>query len=284
MIHGLNNTFLYAVTQLQCTCRKDSDTKVYSGTGFFVVKDNEPYLITNRHVAEPNYKNPSLDGYKLVEVVFHNRKFNEQTQKVDLEECRMINWNLQLPEDKNDDVACFYKMGVNNPFSINCFVPISFLATKEIIENKISVCDSIAFIGFPEVYDHKNNLAILRTGTISSDPRLDYSYSQLVDLGHVIAYEAFSKGGSSGSPVFALQKGFSVNGDFLKAREGFYREVCLVGINAGSVIHKVTLKDDVKYDEHQQLSYMYKSYIILDLIEKASVELKKTCNMPQNHK
>lgn len=272
MLHGLNNTFLYAVTQLQCTCRNGKDIKKYTGTGFFVVKDSKPYLITNRHVAEPDYKNPMLEGYRLTEVVFHNRIFNEQTHKVDLEECHMVIWNLELPDDPNDDVACFYKMAGVDPFCVSCFIPISFLATKEMIEKKIYVCDSIAFIGFPDVYDHKNNLAILRTGAISSDPRLDYSFSEDVNLGHVIAYEAFSKGGSSGSPVFALQKGFSVDGNIIKTSEGFFREVCLVGINAGSLTHTVKLKDDVKYDEHQQLSYMYKSDIILDLIKKASVK------------
>ena len=272
MLHGLTNQFLYAVTQLQCTCQKGSDIKRYTGTGFFIEKDKIPYLITNRHVAEPGYKDPSLEGYKLKEIVFHNRKYNEQTHKVDLEECHIVVWNLQVPEDPNDDVACLYKLGGLRPFSgVSCFIPMSFLATKEALQEKISVCDFIAFIGFPEVYDHKNNLAILRTGTISSDPRLDYSFSKEIDLGHVIAYEAFSKDGSSGSPVFALQKGFSIEGNFLKASEGFFREVCLVGINAGCLTQTVELKEDIKYKEHQQLSYMYKSDLIIDLIEKASI-------------
>lgn len=95
MIHGLNNRFLYAVTQLQCICKKGSDIKQYAGTGFFVVKDEQPYLITNRHVADPGYKDPSIEGYKLVEVVFHNRNYNRQTHKVDLEECHMVIWTSQ---------------------------------------------------------------------------------------------------------------------------------------------------------------------------------------------
>lgn len=277
MIHGLNNQFLYAVTQLQCTCQKGIDIKCYSGTGFFIAKDDVPYLITNRHVAVPGYKDPSLEGYKLKEIVFHNRIYNKNTNKVDLEECHLANWRLEIPEDPNDDVACFYRLEVKVPFSgVSNYIPISLLASKETLENRISVCDFIAFIGFPVVFDHKNNLAILRTGTISSDPRLDYSFSESVDLGHVIAYEAFSKDGSSGSPVFALQKGFSIDGNIIKAREGFYREVCLVGINAGCVNQTIKLKDDIKYQEHQQLSYMYKSYIIIDLIEKASAKKLKS--------
>lgn len=189
-----------------------------------------------------------------------------------MEECHLIKWDLYLPDNPNDDVACLSNMAGIGPFCVSNYIPITFLATKEMIENRISVCDFIAFIGFPEVYDHKNNVAILRTGTISSDPRLNYSYSKEVDLGHVIAYEAFSKNGSSGSPVFALQKGFSVDGNIIQVSAGFYREVCLVGINAGSFTLPVKLDGGVKYDEHQQLSYMYKSDVIWDLINKASAK------------
>lgn len=273
MIHGLGNEYLYAVTRLQCICRKGSEVRTYFGTGFFIDKEHKPYLITNRHVAEPSYNDASYEGCVLESIILHNRKYNSDTHKVDLEECKIVEWKLVLPNDLNDDVACFFDLQGTTPFSVTCYIPFTFLAPKEIFEAEISVCDFIAFIGFPAVYDHKNNLPILRTGTISSDPRLDYSYSEAKDIGHVIAYEAFSKHGSSGSPVFALQKGFRVGGA-ISTCDGFYRKVYLIGINAGSVTQTVKLKDDLKYDEHQQLSYMYKSYIVITLIEEAEQNWK----------
>ena len=137
-------------------------------------------------------------------------------------------------------------------------IPFSMLATDSQIENDLSVCDHVAFIGFPAVYDHKNNMPILRSGVISSDPRLDYSPDGL-DHGHIIAYEAFSTNGASGSPAFATQKGFKVAGG-LSASSGFFRPTLLIGINAGS--YKIN-------QTHQQMSYMYKSSQIIDIIQFA---------------
>lgn len=117
---------------------------------------------------------------------------------------------------------------------------------------------TIAIIGFPDVYDHLNNMPVLRAGVVSSDPRLNYSHCNQY-LGHRLAYEAFSTGGSSGSPVIALQKGFPL-GEGLNAPADFYRPVKLIGINAGCVTQS---------NVHQQMSYLYKSDIIRDLIIKA---------------
>ena len=139
------------------------------------------------------------------------------------------------------------------------------LADADFITNKLAACDRVALIGFPAgVWDVKNNLPILRSGVISSDPRLDYN-NQLSSAGHVIGYEAFSTGGASGSPVFALQKGFQIDGD-LNISDEFYRETRLIGINAASV-HMG--------DGHQQMSLMYKANYIMDLID-ACEEKKDT--------
>ena len=113
----------------------------------------------------------------------------------------------------------------------------------------------MAFPGYPPWYDRLSSRPILRTGTISSDPRFDYSHSGSYD-GECIAYEAFSFGGSSGSPVFTLQKG-------PRPGEGIsfpgFRDVMMIGINAGH------LKGD--HDTHSGISYLYKSSAILDIID-----------------
>ena len=69
--------------------------------------------------------------------------------------------------------------------------------------------------------------------------------------------EGFSTGGTSGSPVFAVQRGFKVGG-ILTAVEGFYCEVKVISINAGHF-----------YDLHRHsgISYLYKSSAILDIID-----------------
>src|SRR5262249_17785191 len=100
-----------------------------------------------------------------------------------------------------------------------------------------------------------NERPILRTGTISSDPRCDYSFSGRYD-GECLAYEAFSFGGSSGSPVFAVQKrprpgdGITFPG---------YRELLFIGINAGHL--------PTGSGQHSGISLLYKSFAILDIID-----------------
>ncbi len=136
-------------------------------------------------------------------------------------------------------------------------MPRQFLASRDKIHEELSVCDFVAFPGYPPWYDKLNNLPILRTGSIASDPRYAYSWTG-DDEGDCVAYEAFSYGGSSGSPVFAVQKGFKV-GNGLSG--GNYRELMLVGINAG---HLDTLGPQ---KHHSGISYFYKSAIILELLE-----------------
>ena len=94
-------------------------------------------------------------------------------------------------------------------------------------------------------------------GTIASDPRLNYSCYPGEPIASRIAYEGFSTGGASGSPVFAIQRGF-LTGDGISAPADFYREVKLIGINAGH------FKDQ---DGHSGISYLYKSSAIHDIID-----------------
>jgi hypothetical protein len=111
------------------------------------------------------------------------------------------------------------------------FISYDLIATVEKITNKLSACDFVAYPGFPDWYDKLNNNPIFRSGTISSDPRFNYSHKSEFN-GDCIAYEAFSFSGSSGSPVFAIQKGFPVGGA-IQTGENFYSPVMLIGINAG---------------------------------------------------
>jgi hypothetical protein len=96
---------------------------------------------------------------------------------------------------------------------------------------------------------------ILRTGTLASDPRYDYSWTNAFK-GQCLAYEAFSFGGSSGSPVFALQKGPKPGAGI--SFPGF-RDLMMIGINAGHL--------PTENSGHSGISYLYKSSAIVDLID-----------------
>jgi hypothetical protein len=146
---------------------------------------------------------------------------------------------------------------VGNAMSVDYILNYPSIADAAFI-NSMEVCDFVAFPGFPEWFDRESYRPILRVGTVASDPRYDYTNQQA--RGNCIAYEAFSFGGSSGSPVFALQKGFKMAAPL--TFEGF-RESKLVGINAGHLV-------ETEYRSHSGISYFYKATAILDLIDCTS--------------
>ena len=56
MHHGLNNIYIYAVTKIEIVITNETDKITIGGTGFFIKKDDNLYLITNRHVVQPEWK------------------------------------------------------------------------------------------------------------------------------------------------------------------------------------------------------------------------------------
>jgi len=281
MIHGINNNYLYAVSHAHVSFTNASGEGVkLSGTGFFVVKDRQLYFITNRHVIDIARQDAKYAGYVLDSIRFDVRKYDEKSRVVVANSYEAGLYRLTVPDEDLDDVACLshIKLIGENAIVENAF-PFELLADSYCLAHQMSVCDSVAIIGFPYVYDRLNDLPVLRAGVISSDPRLDYSYDENF-MGHVMAYEAFSTDGASGSPVIALQKGFSV-GERLSASDGFFRPVKIIGVNAGCII--IEFEQENKQEEeqkdkkegeqekgiHQHMSYMYKSDVIRELILEA---------------
>ena len=269
MNHGINNTLLYSACKVSSVfqCNATGKELKLAGTAFFTTnKKGEVCLITNRHMIEINYnrKDDKYKTFNLTALYVDNRRNNPQTGlPTDIVDLKIENLNkIQFSDQYENDIACLINVkiaGAENK-EIAFSVPYDFFATDEFIKTKLSVGDFVAFPGFPKWYDVHNNNPILRTGTIASDPRFDYSPDQNYK-GASMAYEAFSFGGSSGSPVFAMQKGFPVAG-IIQAGPDFYRPIKLIGINAGHL-------SDLGYAaQHSGISYMYKSSEILAIIDK----------------
>ena len=261
MFHGLNNQFLYSAYKITATFI-DEIGNVKSGTGtcFFVKNKNDTLcLVTNRHVLYISYKKNDdlLLKYSLKNIEISGKRERAKNNFPENDLSFSIAPNAKFSVDSKNDIACVTKIVPlsGHDISIDYFIPYSFLATESVFQQRLEVCDFLAFPGFPEWHDKRENRPILRTGTISSDPRFDYSYGDSV-RGACVAYEAFSYGGSSGSPVFAVQKG-------PKPGPGInfpgFRELLLVGINAG---HLKTL-DKL----HSGISYFYKSPAILEIVD-----------------
>lgn len=97
----------------------------------------------------------------------------------------------------------------------------------------------------------------MRRGSLSSDPKCNYCGPDMQVAGRALAYEAFSFGGSSGSPVFLAPFGVRLNDE----HPGNWRPPKLLGVNAG---HLLT-RDGKRH--HSGISYFYRSTIITELLE-----------------
>lgn len=261
MFHGLDNQFLYSAYKISATFVDSiGNVKIGVGTCFFVKnKFDALCLITNRHVVDISYKNSGNDyaDYTLRKIVVSGKSGRPGDNYPERDMSFSIVPEIKFHPDSENDVACITKIvPVEAGVRIDYFIPHSFLASGSDFQNKLTVCDFLAFPGFPEWHDKAASRPILRTGTISSDPRFDYSYGSSV-RGACVAYEAFSYSGSSGSPVFAVQKG-------PKPGAGInfpgFRDLLLIGINAG---HLKALENS-----HSGISYLYKATAILDVIDK----------------
>jgi hypothetical protein len=269
MNHGLNNTFLYTACRLTSIfkCQETGKPIPRPGTAFFVTnKMGQVCLVTNRHLVDIDYNEstPKYKNFVLTSLIIDNRQDDSETGlPTKIIELELENFNeLRFSETYENDIACIVGVKITGSESKEIAFPIDydFIADNEKLNSKLSVCDFVAYPGFPEWYDKLNNNPILRTGTIASDPRFNYSYKTETN-GECIAFEAFSFGGSSGSPVFAIQKGFPTSGA-IQAGENFYRPVMLIGINASH------LSVDGPDKQHAGISLMYKSSAILDIIDK----------------
>ena len=261
MFHGLDNRFLYSAYQLVCTFINGTGDKITcAGTGFWVKDQNSQLiLVTNRHVLDIAFADSQYAGFTLRQLRVSGKAADPSSGLPDIDQEWVADHSLiKYSNVPQNDIACLPAPAViNSPTSIKIdyWIPLNLLATKKDFESQIGICDFVAFPGFPEWHDKMQHRPILRTGAISSDPRYDYSWSSKYE-GECVAYEAFSYGGSSGSPVFAVQKGPKPGaGIFFPG----FRDLKLVGINAG---HLPAAKNT-----HSGISYMYKASAILDIVE-----------------
>lgn len=270
MFHSLRKPFLYAAYQLTSVFRDENNkSKSTNGTCFFVqsAPGRPALLVTNRHCVDLSYKDEKYRSHKLDHVAiggyFQMERFEEFTLPFASRERWVFSQNYA------EDVAVavnpkgFCASGRKTalvPFVVNK----EMLATENDFKVGLDVCDMVAFPGYPSWFDRNGWRPIMRMGSIASDPISDYRWSDRIPPARRLAYEAFSFGGSSGSPVFALAKGIKLGGGLTG---GYYRDEKLIGINCGH------LSDNDEFPSHHSgLSYLLKSTAVLDCLRAAEIE------------
>lgn len=259
MIHGLNKQVLYSAVKIEASFENAAlqKTKVVTGTAFFCKIKEVMLLVTNRHVLDLAYKESKYVGFVLTGLVLTGRLSDNALTKMSA----MFPVEILFHSDERNDVAVIncdhQKFATTSNVQVDFFIPEAMIAQAEDFHSDIDVCDFVAFPGYPVWHDQIENRPIMRVGTIASDPSKNYHYGEGDNAlsGDCVAYEAFSYGGSSGSPVFALQKGLQPGPGI---QFGAYRPARFIGINGGHLP-----SSDLA---HSGLSYFYRSSLLFDFV------------------
>ena len=256
MFHEPPKAFIYSAYRIETTHTSiDGSSISGSATGFILeIKKSTPYIITNRHVIDLNYRrvDNKYKDYKLTDLKITGRRSDDTVYTFRLHP----DAGFYLHSNSENDLVIIqaniyydnpaeFSKGFHWHFGMEHLPPPSFF------ESQLLPFDIVCYSGFPDQHDKFGNRPILRSGRISSDPKYDYSWDK-THHGSCVAYEGFSFSGSSGSPVFAPPRGLPSIPD---SRHGF-----LVGVNAGHVPNHPS--------GHSGISYFYKSSVIQEIISQ----------------
>lgn len=251
--------------------RTTSTTWPTRGTCFFIASSKKIVLVTSRHLLDKGYGTSSHGKFRLVSIKISGKMHDERgtpNSTVTISEGANDLGKLFFSRDEGNDVA-IYVSDAFDKSRIHYAIPKAALMPRTQFSTSLDLCDMVVFPGYPEWHDNVSGRPIFRFGVIASDPRYMYANTLAGRSvgGECLAYEAFSFGGSSGSPVFSLPKG--------RLRMGVpdyetVRPMKLIGVNAG---HLTGVKADAEGDygvHHSGISYFYRSSVVLDIVESIS--------------
>ncbi len=182
-----------------------------TGTAFLLKKENGDrakfLLFSNKHVFWGKKYKDNLLKEVILEITLHKKEADESYIMGSIHNFRMkiTKGNIDYHEHKDEeiDVAC---VNISEAFNIPDLKLNVRTIGPEHFENldlsKLYCGEKIIFIGYPAgFYDKTNFLPVVRTGTISSIPSVDFNGKAQI----LIDAQVFP--GSSGSPVFVPYQG-----------------------------------------------------------------------------
>lgn len=209
-----------------------ADPMAYEGTGFFVSMSDPHlpqgygfgYLVTNRHVAQPN-----IEKGTPCSVTKQTIRVNTKAAGADGGRNAIFNNNSKwvFPLDDSVDLAILPFFPDPRTFDVAA-IPVEMLATSaEIERNQISEGDSVLYAGFFYQFPGRFHLEpIIRQGIIAMMPD-EPLITTLGKPGMAYLADAHVFGGNSGSPIFVNTSGLR-NGGLLMGQQ-----YLLLGVIAG---------------------------------------------------
>lgn len=229
----------------------NGDKEIGLATGFVVDKNNKHYLVTNRHVVlacslDPDSAN--IGGWICANrlAILHNRyahlgESTWLTEELYSEPGHNKRWVEHPTLGGAVDIVAIPLVQTENVQ----FYPLDL----DLMKANVSVLpgDSVSIVGFPLGIVQSGGLPIWKTGTVASDPDLNYEGKRM------FAVDTTSRPGMSGSPVYAVRSGAyrsldgklmmpSVSGSSVKRFLGVYSEQ-QIGAEIGGVWKAEVLKE-----------------------------------------
>lgn len=257
----------------------NGDSVVSQGTGFFVAKNDTAkkqtylYLVTNYHVltgSAPNENKPSI-GDNII-FLLHKDPSNPQ----DVKEIRyplftkskQPVWKTSDEYHEADIALILLPSSVYNDCSV---FAISEDWSKPII--KVRPSSSLTLVGYPYgYYDKANSLPIWKTGSVASEPNIDFDSKPLF----VVDISAFP--GMSGAPAFVVANGAYeiVDGGTSVGRlqqfMGIYASMQM--LNGKKYLEQLGVNDKIPgitFSESLELGHVWKATLIFEIINKFDI-------------
>lgn len=231
-----------------------NEIKLASATGFLVNKENDLYLITNRHVVtgRNNEDGQCLDSNMAIpnklQVLFPHFKdgyYVWSNINIELYKEEIPIW-LEHPfyKDKVDVVAIYF--GKYNQFQF---------CHNLIYDYKPIVTENVFIIGYPfgfNVNPNDGRYAIWSTGTVASDPDLNLNINN--EQLPAFLVDAKTRHGQSGSPVIYFK-----NAGMIRQQDGSHtwqsNATFGIGIYSGRI------------NKDSDLGYVWKWHLIKEIID-----------------
>jgi len=254
------------------------DVLVSQGTGFYYVRAHEGgqalFLVTNFHVltgSSPAEKKPPIGD----NISFQFHESDEETGKV-----RTIKFPLFTKDQK--PVWITSQAYPDADLAIIPILPTLFKDCKMICisadwakkQMKVRPTTNVTLVGYPYgYYDATNALPVWKTGTIASEPDIDFDGKPLV----LIDVSAFP--GMSGSPVFAVSAGMyemaeggNVTPGVVRQFVGIYASMQMIGKDKflEQIIHGAKL--GIKDYESLQIGHVWKADLILETVKSVDIQ------------
>jgi hypothetical protein len=251
------------------------DNKTGSGTGFFVIDDDQYFLVTARHVVDPKY----LPGTKKRHAVCTDMQIAFQcavdpgTSGVRLSyQIFGVSEPTFCFESEGLDVAVFkfprnvLPIRQGGQIVRPCSFQLNYLASQGDLSQRYAG-EPVVFVGFPDnspvqrVGETEFHYPLLRQGVFAYPPIHGIDVDG--ELGHDYGLiDSFAQSGFSGGPIVSLQKGWS-DGSWHPKED--YRPPRVVGLVCGHYRSAQDRSDGV----HAGLSFFARSTSISEAIAQA---------------